>query len=184
LSTKAFRLHPKTPHFISNYTFMRLFYLLLLFGIPSSQSFCQDHQSYPPKDMASLQALPATFERCWNTHNIDSMGTMLTEDVDFVNVAGNWLKGRAATVADHKDSHSMMFKNSVLTIDSINIKYVKPDLAILHVGWGLAGDRDPDGTPRNPRHGIFTWVATRNNGRWLLLAVTNVNIRATLPPPK
>jgi hypothetical protein len=87
-------------------------------------------------------------------------------------------------VFDHKDSHSMMFKNSIFNIDSVSIKYVKSDLAIMHVGWGINGDLDPDGTPRKPRHGIFTWVAISNEGRWLILAASNVNIRSTVLPSK
>jgi len=163
---------------------MRILCLLITLGALSFSGFCQESQRYPPKDMAALQALPATFERCWNDHNMDSMGTMLTEDVDFINVAGTWLKGKTATVYDHKDSHSMMFKNSVFTNDSVNIKYVKSDLAIIHVGWGITGDLDADGTPRKPRHGIFTWVVIKTKGQWLLLAVSNVNIRATTSQPK
>jgi uncharacterized protein (TIGR02246 family) len=157
---------------------MRTFLLLTILGAFSVKSFCQEAPRYSTKDLAALQALPATFERCWNTHNIDSIGTILTDDVDFINVAGTWLRGKAATVYDHKDSHSMMFKNSVLNTDSVNIKYVKPDLAIIHFGWGLKGDLDPDGTPRKPRHGLFTWVVIRQQGKWLLLSASNVNIRA------
>jgi hypothetical protein len=66
----------------------------------------------------------------------------------------------------------------------VNIKYVKSDLAIIHVGWGITGDLDADGTPRKPRHGIFTWVVIKTKGQWLLLAVSNVNIRATTSQPK
>jgi len=163
---------------------MRIFYLVITLGVLSLKTSSQDIQRYRPKDIAALQALPATFERCWNNHNMDSMGTMLTEDVDFINVAGTWFKGKTATVNDHKDSHSMMFKNSVFTTDSVNIRYVKSDLAVIHVGWALMGDLDPDGTPRRPRHGIFTWVAIRNKGRWLLLVVSNVNIREKASTPK
>ena len=160
---------------------MRILFLIIALGVFPFESFCQD---YPPKDMAALQALPATFQRCWNDHNMDSMGTMLTEDVDFINVAGTWFKGKTATVNDHKDSHTMMFKNSVFSTDSVNIRYVKSDLAIIHVGWGITGDLNADGTPRTPRHGIFTWVAIKTKGRWLLLAVSNVNIRAAASPSK
>jgi uncharacterized protein (TIGR02246 family) len=157
---------------------MRILNLLIILGLFSVKSFGQEVPRYSAKDLVALQALPATFERCWNTHNIDSLGTLLTDDVDFINVAGTWLRGKTATVNDHKDSHSMMFKNSVLNTDSVSIKYVKPDLAIIHFGWGLKGDLDPDGTPRKPRHGIFTWVAIRQKGKWMILAASNVNIRA------
>ena len=163
---------------------MRTLYLLIILQFFSAKSYCQESPRYSAGDMAALQALPATFQRCWNDHNMDSMGTMLTEDVDFINVAGTWFKGKTATVNDHKDSHSMMFKNSVLSTDSVDIKYVKSDLAIIHVGWGITGDLNADGIPRMPRHGIFTWVAVKTKRRWLLLAVSNVNIRAAASPSK
>ena len=164
--------------------FMRTLCLIIAIGALFSKSFCQDSHHYAPQDIAAMQALPPTFVRCWNNHNMDSMGTMLTEDVDFVNVAGTWFKGKTATVNDHKDSHSMMFRNSLISIDSVSIRYVKPDLAIMHVGWGITGDLDPDGTPRKPRHGLFTWVTISDKGRWLIMAASNVNIRATVSPPK
>jgi uncharacterized protein (TIGR02246 family) len=157
---------------------MRTLYLLIILEAFSLNCFCQGGPHYSAKDMAALQDLPATFERCWNNHNMDSMGTMLTDDVDFVNVAGTWLRGKTATVNDHKDSHSMMFKHSFFGTDSVNIRYVRSDLAIIHFGWGIRGDLDPDGTPRKPRHGIFTWVAIKEKGKWMLLVASNVNIRA------
>ncbi len=70
------------------------------------------------------------------------------------------------------------------TTDSMEVKYVKPDLAIMHIGWGLSGDFDPDGAPRQPRHGIFTWVIFKDKGQWQLLAVHNVNKRETALPAK
>lgn len=153
-----------------------LIYPVLFLG--SLACMGQGGAGYDAKDLAALRSLPGKFEHYWNVHNMDSMGTMLTEDVDFVIVAGTWFKGKAATVYDHKDSHSMMFKTSVLKIDSVQVRYVKPDLAIMHIGWGITGDFNPDGTPRNPRHGIFTWVVVKQKGKWLILDSSNVNIRA------
>ena len=83
------------------------------------------------------------------------------------------------TVAVHKERHLVVFKNSTWKTDSVSIKYVKDDLAIMHIGWGITGDVDPDGKPRKPRHGVFTWVVTKQKNQWLLLAVHNVNIRET-----
>ena len=53
-----------------------------------------------------LKDLTIKWQDYWNSHNMDLMGTLLQEDVDFVNVAGVWLKGKAATINDHKQKHS------------------------------------------------------------------------------
>jgi uncharacterized protein (TIGR02246 family) len=163
---------------------MRFNCLLIVLVAISTGGFGQEGRIYPTKDLAALKSLPVTWEYCWNNHNMDSMGTMLMEGVDFVNVAGVWIKGKAAAIRQHKLVHQTMFKSSVWTTDSVEIKYVKPDLAILHIGWGISGDFDPDGTPRKPRHGIFTWVVVKDKGQWQLLAVHNVNIREPISPIK
>jgi len=53
----------------------------------------------------------------------------------------------------------------------------------VHVSWGLKGDKDPDGSPRQPREGIFTWVAVKERGNWLIRAAQNTN-RSNLPAPQ
>lgn len=142
-------------------------------------SYSQAKQGYHEKDKNALKNIALKWEKYWNTHDMDSMGTLLRDDVDFVNVAGQWLKGKKQTVATHKERHEIMFKDSQWSTDSVDIKYVKSDLALMHIGWGITGDVDPDGVARKPRHGLFTWVVTKQNDQWLILAVHNVNIRET-----
>ena len=40
----------------------------------------------------------------------------------------------------------------------------------------MSGEADPDGTPRQPREGIFTWVVRKMDGQWLIDAAHNTNI--------
>jgi hypothetical protein len=72
----------------------------------------------------------------------------------------------------------MQFKESVLTIKASHIKFIRPDVATAHVEWAMRGDKDPDGTPRQPRQGIFTWVLEKRNGKWLIIAAHNTNLGA------
>jgi uncharacterized protein (TIGR02246 family) len=156
---------------------MRFICSLMVLVIISTRSFGQEDMIYNTKDLDDLKSLPDKWEKYWNKHNMDSLSTMLTEDVDFVNLAGIWLKGKTASINLLRLVHQTTFKSSVWTTDSVKIRYVKPDLAILHIGWGLSGDVDPDGTNRNPKHGIFTWVVIKEKEQWKLLEMDNVNIK-------
>jgi hypothetical protein len=40
-----------------------------------------------------------------------------------------------------------------------------------------AGDRDPDGTTRLPRRGIFTWLIAGRANDWRIVAAHNTNLR-------
>jgi uncharacterized protein (TIGR02246 family) len=153
---------------------MRFFPILLL---AFTNSFGQEIERYSNRGLDSLIHLPIRFERAWNTRNIDSLGTLFKEDMDYVNPDGAWFRGKAATQSEYKESHSMMFQTGVFTTDSVDIKYVRSDIALMHIGWGISGDFDPDGNPRKPRHGILTWVLIKEKGSWLILSASNVNIR-------
>ena len=108
---------------------MRFICSLMVLVIISTRSFGQEDMIYNTKDLSDLKSLPDKWEKYWNKHNMDSLSTMLTDDVDFVNLAGVWLKGRTATIKLLRLVHQTTFKNSVWTTDSVKIRYIKPDLA-------------------------------------------------------
>ena len=57
------------------------------------------------------------------------------------------------------------------------LKFLTPDVAVAHVKWGMRGDRDPDGTPRQPRHGVMMQVLMKRDGKWAVVAAQNTNVR-------
>ena len=159
--------------------------IVLICCCTGNSSYCQHVPAYDKKDIFALNDIANKWQRYWNTHDMDSMGTLLREDVDFINVAGVWLKSKALAVKDHKEKHlGARFKTSVWTTDSVVVKYVQPNVAVMHVGWGISGDFENDSIPRPPRHGIFTWVVSKQNNKWLLLAIQNTNIKEPVLPSK
>ena len=126
-------------------------------------------RTYSKSDMSALEALPEKWIKFWNMHNIDSLSTLLQKDADLVTVPGTLLKGRESFIKDHSIKFSTIFKESALTSDTIIIKYVKPDLAIIHFGWGISGDFDRQGKKQEIRHGIGTWVAIKEKNNWEIL---------------
>ena len=157
---------------------MKSTYCIVVFIFMIVFSFGQKLKTYSSVNQIKLKNLSVKWQNYWNNHNMDSMGTMLQNNVDFVNVAGVWLKGKSETIIDHKQKHlGIVFKNSIWTTDSVDIKFIKPDLAVIHLSWGLSGDNDPDGTPRKPRHGIFTWLVIKEKNNWKILISQNTNKR-------
>lgn len=159
-------------------------FLMLLITISACylNSNAQTVKKYSNEDVKALNGITEKWERYWNFHNMDSMGTLLRDDVDFTNVGGRWMKGKIQVVQDHKAKHeNVKFKTSLWQTDSTAIVFVKPDVAIIHVGAGISGDFENDGTPRTPRHIIGTWVAVKENNKWLLHTVQNGNITVVGP---
>lgn len=121
------------------------------------------------------RALAKAFESAWNTHDMKALGRLLTEDVDWVNVDSGHGKGRELVEQGHAKVHAGKFKDSVMTIKSVEVALLKPDVAVVHVGWNMRGDTDNDGTSRQPRDGLFTWVTVKDGAAWKIRASHNTN---------
>jgi len=127
-------------------------------------------------DEKAIKDIAVRWQDAWNRHDVKALSTLVAEDVDFVNVAGIWLKNRKEFEEAHTRVHQMQMKDSVLTNRETQIRFVRPDIAVVHVEWGMKGDKDPDGTPRQSRQGILTWVVEKQNGKWLIIAAHNTNL--------
>lgn len=145
---------------------------ILATGIASGQTSTSAQEAKPEE---VIRVLAAAFESAWNTHDMQAFGKLLTEDVDWVNVDAGRGKGREMVVRGHARVHAGKFKDSVITVKSVEVSLLRPDVALAHVSWGIRGDRNDDGTPRQPREGLFTWVIVRDGATWKIRASHNTN---------
>lgn len=127
-----------------------------------------------------IRSIAANWERAWNTHNMKALGALVTIDADFVNVGGKHWKGREDIEAEHTRRLSQ-FEASTWTTKQVTVQLLKLDLALVHVNWGIAGDKDPDGAARQPREGIFTWIVVQGGDGWRIRAAQNTNISNLQP---
>ena len=101
-------------------------------------------------DEAKIRMIAAGWERAWNSHDMKALAGLFTEDADFVNVGAKHWKGRKEIEAQHAARLSQFLESEWAT-KGVSVQYLKPDIALVHVEWSLRGDKDPGGTPRQPR---------------------------------
>jgi uncharacterized protein (TIGR02246 family) len=126
-------------------------------------------------DEAAIRALPQAFEQAWNRHDGHELAQIMADDVDFVTVGAMWLHGRADFEKYHVGLLSGRFKDSRGTLLHTAVRFLRPDIAVVHWSWRIVGDRNPDGTSRKPRYGMMTMVAEKRNGSWVVVASQNDN---------
>ncbi|GFE79410.1 hypothetical protein GCM10011487_14100 [Steroidobacter agaridevorans] len=124
---------------------------------------------------AANRALVSAFEAAWNSHDMKAFGSLLTADVVWINVDAGRGTGRETVEAGHARVHANKFKDSVITIKNVEVALLKPDVALVYVTWGIRGDRDNDGTPRQPREGLFSWVTVKQGDVWKIRSSHNTN---------
>jgi|HubBroStandDraft_1064217.scaffolds.fasta_scaffold10565_3 uncharacterized protein (TIGR02246 family) len=126
-------------------------------------------------DEAAVHNIPQAFVAAWAEHDGHQLAKIMSEDVDFVNVGGDWLRGRIDFELYHTRLLSGRFKESVLTPIDSAVRFLRPDLAALHWSWKIHGDRNEDGSVRRSRFGLFTMIVEKRNGEWLVVEAQNSN---------
>jgi len=133
-------------------------------------------------DEEALRKLPQEFCDAWAKHDGHALAKIMAEDVDFVTVATTYLHGRADFEMFHVRLLSGRFKDSTLTALQTTTRFLRPDMGVIHWSWKIEGDRNPDGTPRQPRYGLMTLVAEKKMGDWLVVVGQNTNALLGVPP--
>jgi uncharacterized protein (TIGR02246 family) len=137
-------------------------------------------QAQSKADEAEVHNVPQAFAAAWAKHDGRQLAKVMSEDVDFVNVSGEWVHGRADFALFHSRLLSGRFRESTITPLDIAVRFSRPDQAVLHWSWKIEGDRNHDLTLRKPRFGLFTMIVEKQGGKWLVAVAQNTN---WTPPP-
>jgi uncharacterized protein (TIGR02246 family) len=133
-------------------------------------------------DEAAIRRLPEAFRDAWNRHDGHQLARIMADDMDFVTVGATWIHGRHDFETYHTRLLSGRFSEATTAILQVAVRFLKPDVAVVHWSWKLEGDKNPDGTARGPRYGMMTMVAEKRQGTWLVVASQNDNSFPGLPP--
>ena len=98
-------------------------------------------------------------------------------------MVGWWWKGRRQIEEKLAAAYAFVFRESVLTITDVDVKFPIPGGAIAHVRWSMAGARTPPGYPK-VQQGIQTQTLVKSNGKWLITAFQNTNTMPETPFPQ
>ena len=127
------------------------------------------------------ETVAGAWARAWNAHDMHAAARLVAPDVDFVTVAGLWLRGKDEFLRHHQDIHRSHLRTSTWTTQGYDTRWLREDLALVHVEWTITGERDVDGTPRQPRSGVFTWILDCGDGVPLIAAAHNTNLGNVRP---
>jgi uncharacterized protein (TIGR02246 family) len=132
---------------------------------------------HPSSDGSDPGTVVALFVDAWNGHDMSALGDLFADDADFIDVFGNWFKGRAAFEPVLAERHRSVFGKSRFTKKDVAVRRVSPELAIVHAVIELADAAGLDGQPLAPALGVMSYVMGREgpNG-WRILAFQNTAV--------
>lgn len=120
----------------------------------------------PSKDERAIRTVAAHWQSDWNHHNFKALAGLLAVDADYITDQGAWLRGRAEFEKWFAGQHRGMYAASQWTNQQLTIRFLQPEIAIVHLTWGIRGDLDQNGAARKPRPGISTWLLVKVGAGW------------------
>ena len=125
-------------------------------------------------------ALVSEIEAAWNSHDMSRFAASFAADADFVNVVGEWMRGRDQIENEHAAMHAGQFKDSTMRLELAASREIGPGVGVMHVRWWLDG-HGPSGPTRTTaiRRGIWSWTVRDEGGKLEVVSSHNTDMLAT-----
>lgn len=126
------------------------------------------------RDEAAIRANVEQMVKGWNSKSGAEFAKPFAEDSDYVVINGTHIKGRAANAAGHQQIFDTVYKNSTLAYTVEQIRFLRPDVAVIHVSASLEVTQGDSTQNHNAR---ITMVMMKNKGKWEIAAFQNTEIQ-------
>ena len=99
------------------------------------------------------------------------------EDWNHIDPLGGRHRGRESVLKAVREVHQSFLKGATDTIESMDIRFAAPDVAVGTVVSLGSAVTTPDGVKHGPGRAIRTFVVVRRDGRWLIMQDHNTFIQ-------
>jgi len=127
------------------------------------------------EDEEAIKRIISAMDEAFNAHEPDV--SLFARDADFVNVNGTWLKGASNIESGRRSAFGTRLKNARTKSLDVRVRFVRSDVAIVHVTSETAGITASDGRELPPQRELNIRVFVKEEGRWLVTAFQNTPLR-------
>lgn len=121
--------------------------------------------------------VPHAFAAAWNARDADGIAALFDEDAEFVNVVGLWWHDREAIRRAHAYGLERIFNRSTLRVQSVRVRHLGHDAAVVHARMSLTGQAEVEGVADpGTRMNVFSFVVHRVPGGWSCASAHNTDV--------
>jgi uncharacterized protein (TIGR02246 family) len=129
------------------------------------------------EDEAAIRKVIIQMTEAFNAHDARAATSMYTPDADLVTVRGE----KYRSVAEMEQGLASIFatraKNAKLTTVSASVRFIRPDVALVHVTNELSGLVSPDGQTLSAHKELSIRVFVKDGGVWRVAAFHNTMLQ-------
>ena len=140
--------------------------------LPGEEAQAQSHSN----DEEIIRRFLLQRIEAFNRHE-GPQAAVYTSDADFVNVYGMWRKGSAEIEGRQKERMRTVLKDAKITLIDLRIRFIRPDVAIVHQSHEMSGMLDSEGKTMSPHRELGIRVMVKEHGNWLTTAFHNTIVR-------
>jgi uncharacterized protein (TIGR02246 family) len=124
-------------------------------------------------DQTAIRRIIVEMTEAFNQHDAVAASRMYAPDVDFVSARGDKVESRAELEKLFATLFKTRLKNTTLQNEAVAIRFIRPDVAIVHVTNKSSGLTTPDGQklPLHEESSIRVFV--KDNEKWQIVAFHN-----------
>ena len=147
-----------------------------LAAVTLSTSSCATTSTGDARDEFAIRQAVLAMTEAFNRRDDAALVALATPDADYVTVVGRWTRGTAAYVESRRSRFKGPLKNAVLRPLVTHVRFIRRDVAVVHVTHEISGMVDQAGTPLPPHPELSTRLYVKQGGRWLLSAFHNTGL--------
>lgn len=140
-----------------------------------------------PEDDRALRALVARCEAAWNAGDAHAWAANMAEDVYLTSVLGDRYHGRDLLESGHRYVFDTIYKDSKIGLTVEAIRFVRPDVALVHLHQRLMSRLPPGAAASTARQRLMSeemhetqarasLLVVKDGGSWQVLSFQNTGI--------
>ncbi len=137
----------------------------------------------PPESSAEIKAIRTVLAQQRQRNEGSGAGqSAYADDADWLNAFGVRQKGAADIEAWYRRMLAgPAFASAQLTMQPSDIRFIRPDVAVVHTTFEVIGQRTRSGQEMPPRRGHQFRVMTKEQGRWVIAWHVIMDEKEALP---
>jgi uncharacterized protein (TIGR02246 family) len=146
---------------------------LFVFNVVAYGAYAQNAHA---EDEGTIRENVKMMETGWNAKKGELFAKPFTLDADYVVINGMYFQGRAAIGKAHQQIFDTFHKNTTISLSVRQIRFLRPDVALVHVSGRLEGSENGKQFVSNAS---MTMVMTREKEGWKIAAFQNTEVVAS-----